>query len=154
MYEPPVPLATVPAGEPRPEPPSGWARFSFDHFTETFKSAVGRGANEQVARLYYSQADDLYRHKNYAGAAAKYAAAADRLPDSTLEEDALYMQGEAWFFANEYAKANDAYGLLAKKYSEHPLHEHGRRPPICDRRVLGAVCRFQAAIRVHAEFLR
>jgi outer membrane protein assembly factor BamD (BamD/ComL family) len=117
VYDPPAPLSSVPTGESRPEPPTGWARFTFDHFSETFKTAVGRGANESVARLYYSQADDLYRKKKYHDAAAKYAAAADRLPDSTLEENALFSEGEAWFFANEYSKANDAYGELAKKYS-------------------------------------
>jgi outer membrane protein assembly factor BamD (BamD/ComL family) len=117
VYDPPAPLSSVPTGESRPEPPTGWARFTFDHFTETFKTAVGRGANESVARLYYSQADDLYRKKKYHDAGAKYAAAADRLPDSTLEENALFSAGEAYFFANEYSKANDAYGELAKKYS-------------------------------------
>ena len=117
VYEPPVPLTAIPTGEMRPDPPTGWARFNFDHLTETFKAAVGRGPNESIARLYYSQGDNLYRQKKYADAAAKYAAAADRLPDSTLEESALYMAGEAWFFADRYGKANDAYGELAKKYS-------------------------------------
>jgi outer membrane protein assembly factor BamD (BamD/ComL family) len=116
-YEPPVPVTSLPAGEPRPDPATGWARFNYDHFTETFKTAIGRGPNESVARLYYSQGDALYRQKKYHDAAKKYADAADRLPDSTLEECALFMEGEAWFFADQYGKSNDAYGELAKKYS-------------------------------------
>jgi outer membrane protein assembly factor BamD (BamD/ComL family) len=40
-----------------------------------------------------------------------------RWPDSPLEEDALYMAGEANFFADRYMKAEDAYGQLVKKYS-------------------------------------
>jgi outer membrane protein assembly factor BamD (BamD/ComL family) len=116
-FEPPVPVTSVPVGEARPEPATGWARFNYDHFTETFKSAIGRGANESVARLYYSQGDALYRQKKYHDAAKKYADAADRLPDSTLEECALFMEGESYFFANQYGKSNDAYEELAKKYS-------------------------------------
>ncbi len=116
-YEPPAPVASVPVGESRPEPATGWSRFSYDHFTETFKSAIGRGANENIARLYYSQGDDLYRQKKYHDAAKKYSDAADRLPDSTLEECALFMEGEAYFFADQYGKSNDAYEVLAKKYS-------------------------------------
>jgi outer membrane protein assembly factor BamD (BamD/ComL family) len=116
-YEPPVPVSIVPIGEPRPEPPTGWAKFNFDHLTETFKTAIGQGPDENIARLYYSQGDGLFRQKKYAEAAAKYRIAAGRLPDSTLEEDALFMAGESWFFADRYGKANDFYGELAKKYS-------------------------------------
>ncbi len=32
-YEPPVPVSIVPSGEARPEPPTGWAKFNFDHLT-------------------------------------------------------------------------------------------------------------------------
>ncbi len=116
VAEPPVPISTVPSGELRPDPPTGWAKFNFDHLTETFKTAIGQGPNESVARLYYSQADDLYRQRKFVDAASKYAHAADRLPDSSLEEDALFMAGECYFFADRYSKANDCYGELAKKY--------------------------------------
>jgi hypothetical protein len=68
-YEPPVPVTSLPVGEPRPAPATGWSRFNFDHFTETFKTAVGRGPSESVARLYYSQGDALYRQKKYHDAA-------------------------------------------------------------------------------------
>src|SRR4051812_3099409 len=57
-YEPPVPVNMVPSGELRPDPPTGWAKFNFDHLTETFKTAFGQGPNENIARLYYSQGDD------------------------------------------------------------------------------------------------
>ncbi len=100
-----------------PAPAKGWEKFSFNHFNETFKAAIGRGPNEHVSRGYYAQADELYRKKKYHDAAAKYAAAAERLPDTTLEEDALFMCGESHFFADEYSKAEDSYEELAHKYS-------------------------------------
>jgi outer membrane protein assembly factor BamD (BamD/ComL family) len=116
-YEPPVPLAEVPQNEQRPDSAKGWDKFTFDHFNETFKAAVGRGPNELIARKYYAEADDFYRHKKYHDAAGKYEAAADRWPDTSLEEDALFMCAESHFFADEYSKAEDVYEELAKKYS-------------------------------------
>ncbi len=116
-FEPPVPLTDVPQHEQRPDPPKGWDRYSFEHINETFKAAVGRGPNEQIARGYYAQGDDLYRHKKYHDAAVKYAAAADRWPDTALEENALLMCAESHFFADEYSKAEDFYEQLAHKYT-------------------------------------
>ena len=81
-----------------------------------FKSAVGRGPNEQVAREAYGEGERLFREKQYDAAAKQFFTAYDRWPDSPLEEDALYMAGESHFFADRYMKANDAYGLLIKKY--------------------------------------
>ena len=43
--------------------------------------------------------------------------AADRWPDSPLEEDALFLQGESEFFSDQYSKAHDTYGGLLKKYA-------------------------------------
>ncbi len=120
VYEPPAPLAVVPQGEPRPEKAEGWDKYSFAHVNETFRDAFGQGASEQISRLYYSQADDLYRQKKYHDAAKKYEAAAYRLPDSTLEEDATFMAGESHFFADEYSKCEDSYEAVVKKYPNTP----------------------------------
>ena len=46
----------------------------------------------------------------------KFAVAADRWPDTPLEEDALFLQGESEFFSDQYSKAHDTYGGLLKKY--------------------------------------
>jgi outer membrane protein assembly factor BamD (BamD/ComL family) len=48
--------------------------------------------------------------------AKKFAAAAKALPDSNLEENAMFRVGECYFFADRYPRANDAYGKLIKKY--------------------------------------
>ena len=59
----------------------------------------------------------LFHEKKFKEAAPKFAKAASRWPDSPLEEDALFLQGESEFFADLYAKAHDTYGGLLKKYS-------------------------------------
>jgi TolA-binding protein len=87
-----------------------------DKVYKRMKSWAGYGPNEGVARALYDEGQDLYKQKKYDEAAKKFASAADRWPDSTLEEDALFMLGESYFFADRYPKANDAYGRLLKKY--------------------------------------
>ena len=59
----------------------------------------------------------LFRAKKYKEAGAKFATAADRWPDTPLEEDALFLQGESEFFSDQYPKAHDTYGGLLKKYT-------------------------------------
>jgi TolA-binding protein len=81
------------------------------------KAAAGYGPNEQVARAAMQEGKALYRDKKYKEAAAKFAVAADRWPDSPLEEDALFLQGDSEFFSDQYRKAHDTYGGLLKKYS-------------------------------------
>lgn len=50
-------------------------------------------------------------------AAKQFQVAASNWPDSAMQQDALFMQGEAHFFANEYVLANRAYEILINKYS-------------------------------------
>jgi outer membrane protein assembly factor BamD (BamD/ComL family) len=80
------------------------------------KKAVGRGPNETVARSAYAEGEKLFNEKRYHEAAKQFNKAYDRWPDSPLEEDALFMAGEAYFFADRYQPAEDAYALLIKKY--------------------------------------
>lgn len=81
------------------------------------KKAAGYGPNEKIAREAMQEGKSLFDAKKYKEAAAKFATAADRWPDSPLEEDALFLQGESEFFADLYSKAHDTYGGLLKKYS-------------------------------------
>ncbi len=50
-------------------------------------------------------------------AANQFRLAAGKFPDSQLEHDALYYEGEAFFFANRYLQANRAYEDLISRYS-------------------------------------
>ncbi|HEY2880799.1 MAG TPA: outer membrane protein assembly factor BamD [Pirellulales bacterium] len=96
--------------------PTGWERFAPENIGKTMKSAVGYGPNEKVARDAFDEGMKLFAAQDYDKAAKQFATAADRWPDSTLEEDAMFMQGESAFFANRYSGADDQYGELMKKY--------------------------------------
>lgn len=85
------------------------------------KAMAGYGPNEGAARDLYQEGQALYQQKKYNEAAKKFKGAAERWPDSPLEEDALFWLAESYFFADRYPKANDAYGTLLKKY-EYTRH--------------------------------
>jgi outer membrane protein assembly factor BamD (BamD/ComL family) len=94
--------------------------------SKTYKKLTGQEPKPELARALYTQAEEKYRQgvnappeareKLLLEAAAKYAEAAKRWPDSALEQDGLYMAGESYFFADAYVKANGQYELLIKKY--------------------------------------
>ncbi|MEX0713433.1 MAG: outer membrane protein assembly factor BamD [Pirellulales bacterium] len=80
------------------------------------KKAVGLGPDEAYAHQVYEEGQTLFRQSKYDEAARRFKKAAARWPDSLLEEDALFMLGECYFFSDRYPKASDAYGNLLKKY--------------------------------------
>lgn len=82
----------------------------------TAKKLTGNGPNESVARGLYQEGEELYREGRYEEAAERFEKAAKRAPESPLQEDCLFMQGESLFFCDLYPKANDAYAELLKKY--------------------------------------
>jgi len=82
-----------------------------------FKDAVGLGPDEPIARAAYAQAEVFFKNRRYPQAAKSYNTAAGRWPDSTLEEDALFMLAESQFLDNKYSAASDTYTNLMKKYS-------------------------------------
>ncbi len=80
------------------------------------KALAGYGPNEQIAKQAFQEGQQLFDGKQYDEAAKKFSTAADRWPDSPLEEDALFMLAECLFFSDQYSKAEDAYEKLLKKY--------------------------------------
>jgi outer membrane protein assembly factor BamD (BamD/ComL family) len=81
------------------------------------KTAVGLGPNEQIARKDYVEGDRLFREKNYKAAAEKFRAAIDRGPHSAIEQDAMFMLAESYFYGDQYIKARDAYDGLVKEHT-------------------------------------
>ena len=81
------------------------------------EKAAGYGPNEPIARAAFKEGKELYAQRKYMEAAEKFKTAADRWPDTPLEEDALFLQADSYFFADEYVKAHDTFELLFKKYS-------------------------------------
>jgi outer membrane protein assembly factor BamD (BamD/ComL family) len=110
------PTRQVISADAQRDEPTGWDRFTAENLKKSFKKAVGRGPNQRIARERYQEGEALYGRKEYAAAAKEFGAAADRWPDSSLEEDAMFYQAESLFFADKYSKACDVYGELLKKY--------------------------------------
>ena len=72
--------------------------------------------DEQAAMLAFAQGVDLFDKGQYDQAAKKLWYAYFRWPDSPLQEDAIYLRAEAFFFANRFSKAQREYERLLKKY--------------------------------------
>lgn len=81
------------------------------------KELAGYGPNEEIARAAYDEGLRLFREKKYDEAAKQFATAADRWPDTSLEEDAMFWRAESLFFGDRYAAAHEAYDKLLKKYT-------------------------------------
>jgi len=126
----PLPPGSGPAARGTVLPPAGvgdsppkqenegfdWSQLAPSAVYSQIKKAVGLGPDERIARAAYKEGEALYRQKKFQEAADRFATAADRWPDTPLEEDALFMLAESQFFSDQYAKALDTYGKLMKKH--------------------------------------
>jgi outer membrane protein assembly factor BamD (BamD/ComL family) len=84
---------------------------------ERVKEAVGLGPNEQLAREAYARGTELFQAGNYGAAADAYAEAASRGVHLPLEQDAMFMLAESYYFNDRYIKARDAYDALVHKHA-------------------------------------
>lgn len=94
----------------------GLGNLAPDKVVENIKKATGYGPDKQKAQRYFREGEELFAQKKYDDAAGKFKSAAGRWPDSILEEDALFMAGEAYFFADRYSKAFDTFDKLLDKH--------------------------------------
>ena len=85
------------------------------------------------AKQMYQRGDALFRQakrkpkdavKDFARAADYFHKAGDSAPGSALQQDALFMQAESHFFANELNDATKAYQKLQKEF---PRNRHNDR---------------------------
>ncbi len=98
----------------------------------TLKSKFARRNEPEVAQRLYNEAQELYQQglqereqnpdgssheKSFEQAAKKFRLAGLKMPDSSLEQDALFFEGESLFFANRYVQGNRAYEKLVANYS-------------------------------------
>lgn len=110
------PILRSPDGNDEDDEGIGLGDFAPDKIVENTKAAIGLGPDEEKARRYYEEGEALFEEKKYEDAAAKFKSAAGRWPDSILEEDALFMAGESYFFADRYTKSFDTLDRLLKKH--------------------------------------
>ena len=64
----------------------------------------------------YVAATDIYKDERYAEAQKAFKKVAKKYKKSDIREDALFMQAEAAFQQDHYAKAHDVYAVLLKEY--------------------------------------
>lgn len=100
--------------------------FSPDNIGKTAKKLTGYGPNRDIAYAAFREAEELYRKglaaqgqqraEAFIAAQAKFGLAAERWPDSALEQDALFFAGECAFFTDQYPKSNEYFEKLIKAY--------------------------------------
>ncbi len=64
----------------------------------------------------YVAATDIYKDERYAEAQKAFKKVAKKYKKSDIREDALFMQAEAAYQQDHYAKAHDIYAVLLKEY--------------------------------------
>ena len=115
---PPTAPEVLPAKKPDDDEDGEW---SFSHLSpeytwKEFEKAVGWGPDPKLAREAYDHGQALFNGKQYEEAAKEFYKASWRWPDTTMEEDAMFLEGESYFFADQYAAAQDSYVNLLKKH--------------------------------------
>ena len=113
----PVAAVAVRAGD-KPKEDTGfeWSDLAPDHVWKDIKAGFGYGPDEKLARAAFQEGEALFRQKQFDEAAKRFYTASWRWPDSTLEEDSLFLMGECYFFADHYSSAHDAYANVVKKH--------------------------------------
>jgi outer membrane protein assembly factor BamD (BamD/ComL family) len=91
--------------------------------------ALGDEYFNKAAKLEGKERQDAFR-----AAATKYKSAAKHWPSSALEQDALLMMGESYFFSEDYYKSEQAYAKLVKEYPRNRYMDYvgSRRFEIAD----------------------
>lgn len=105
---------------------TGWEALAPSRIKESLKSASGLGPDPKIAKEKFGSAEATYekalqatgaeRQRLFVVAGAQYASAADRWPNSALEQDALFLAGESYFFADRLPTAEEYYALMIKKH--------------------------------------
>ncbi len=80
------------------------------------KRAVGIGPDSGEAEQLYAEGDAKYRAGEFSAAKKLFDKARSRWPDSSLEEDAMFMVAECEFFSDDYPDASDDYANVLQKY--------------------------------------
>ena len=72
--------------------------------------------SERAAESYMKKASALFTAEKYNEARTRYERAADRFPNSPIEEESLFQIAECYFFADKYPEAFEAYEALLVDY--------------------------------------
>jgi hypothetical protein len=118
---PPAGAVSLPDYVKKKDEKSGfeWSDLEPENIWKNLKVAAGYGPDEKIARAAMKEGRELFekacamsaasassqRQALFREAAAKFATAADRWPDTPLEEDALFLEGESEYWSDQYPKA-------------------------------------------------
>ena len=95
---------------------------------KSMRRAIGKEPDPKLAKQLYAEAGAKYREavdpktpddrrkQLLAEAGPIFAKAAGWWPESSLEQNALFLAGESYYFADHYPDANEQYEQLLKKY--------------------------------------
>lgn len=82
-----------------------------------FLALVNLDPDEQASLIAFGEGVELFDQGRFEEAAKVLWKAYFRWPDSPLQEDAIFLRAESFFFANQYGKAVKEYDRLLQKYS-------------------------------------
>ena len=109
-----------------------WDDLSPKQLATTLKVRSIHGVDEQQARDQFDSGKRIYaeatalkesnpggnKHKDkFLEAANQFRVASSRWPDSEIEEESLFFEGESFFFADRYVQSNRAFEKLVANYS-------------------------------------
>ena len=117
-YGPPTPVITTPtaaADKPKSDDDGGfdWGANRPRRYVEEHEEIVGYGPDEKIARER-SRRPGPFPPKEVCRGGGQVLFRLLRWPDSTLEEDSMFLLGESYFFDDQYGKSQDAYDTLLK----------------------------------------
>ncbi|MDR3233127.1 MAG: outer membrane protein assembly factor BamD [Planctomycetaceae bacterium] len=127
---PPLPMSNEPQFDWEKDEEKGfdWSVLDPINLTTKFRDWAGLGPDEDKAKAALQKGREillanpgLQDKKKNREAATLFSDAAKRFPDSLIEEDALHLAGECYFFADDYPKAMTMYQKLLIKY-QHSKH--------------------------------
>ena len=105
-----------------------------DQIATTLKTRIGGGIGKgpEQATKYYNQGEAIYKQgiaqldadpsanlhqATFTRAANQFRLAGAAWPGSAVEEDALYFEGESYFFADRYVQSSRAFEKLISEYA-------------------------------------
>ncbi len=98
----------------------------------TLKVRAMHGNDQQLAREEFERGKEIYadaigqmksgsegsnHQEKFVEAANHFRVAASRWPDSEIEEEALFFEGESYFFADHYVQSNRAFEKLVANFA-------------------------------------
>lgn len=83
----------------------------------------GRRLYDRAIQLRESSPEDPEAVELFEKAASQFRIAAHHWPDSSMQQDALFFQGESFYFSNRYVQANRAFESLIVQYAGSPYFD-------------------------------